>query len=167
MERGVCGKNTVEYVKEVKKLVRSKKINAWNEVVEKVNNGYEGSRKQFWSFVSRKSKGKKGSITSLRNASGISVSSVRGKLEILKKHYEDLGKMEIDNDFDEEWRESVENKVNDYENASAFSKDKCLDSEIKVEEILKCIRKIKNNKAGGNDGLVGELNMGGLEWHPY
>ena len=39
--------------REVKELVCSKKINAWNKVVEKVNNDYDGSRKQFWSFVSR------------------------------------------------------------------------------------------------------------------
>ena len=149
--------------KEVKELVRSKKIKAWNKVVEEVNNDYDGSRKQFWSFVSRKSRGKKGTISSLRNESGISVSSVKGKLEILEKHYENLGKLGVDNDFDEEWREIVRNRVNEYENITAFSKDNFLDSKIVVKEILRCIKKLKNNKAGGNDGVVGELlKYGGI-----
>ena len=143
--------------KEVKKLVRSKKINAWNEVVEKVNKDYEGSRKQFWSFVSKKSKGKKGALISLKNEHGESVSSVRGKLEILQKHYQSLGKQSVDSNFDDEWREFVESTVNDCEISSASSIESFLDSKIEVREILNCIRKIKNNKTGGNDGLVGEL----------
>ena len=125
--------------REVKELVCSKKINAWNKVVEKVNNDYDGSRKQFWSFVSR-SRGKKGTIFSLRNESGISVSSVNGKLEILEKHYENLGKVGVYNDFDEEWREIVGNRVNEYENITVFSKYNFLDSKIVVKEISMCIQ---------------------------
>ena len=29
--------------------------------------------------------------------------------------------------------------------------------EIKREKIVVCVRKLKNNKTGGSDGLVGEL----------
>ena len=60
----------VEYCrlrKEVKDLVVAKKRKVWNEVVEKVNTDFEGNRKMFWSFVGRKTKGKKSSISSLRN----------------------------------------------------------------------------------------------------
>ena len=32
-----------------------------------------------------------------------------------------------------------------------------IDREIEFSEIGKCVRKLKNNKAGGSDGLVGEL----------
>ena len=32
-----------------------------------------------------------------------------------------------------------------------------LDREIDLEEIALCVRKLKNNKTGGSDGLVGEL----------
>ena len=32
-----------------------------------------------------------------------------------------------------------------------------LDREIELQEIARCVRKLKNNKTGGSDGLVGEL----------
>ncbi len=35
--------------------------------------------------------------------------------------------------------------------------DEALDREIEKAEIVKCICKLKNNKTGGSDGLVGEL----------
>ena len=65
--------------KEVKDLVRQKNI--WNEVIERAN--AEGSRKEFWAFVSRRSKGKKNNIA---NEGGISVTSTQG--EISQSHYE-------------------------------------------------------------------------------
>ena len=39
--------------KEVKEAVREKKLSIWNEVVEKVNADFEGSRKEFWALVGR------------------------------------------------------------------------------------------------------------------
>ena len=45
--------------KEVKQLVIEKKLNIWNELVEKVNTDFDENRKEFWAFVGRKSKGKK------------------------------------------------------------------------------------------------------------
>ena len=35
--------------------------------------------------------------------------------------------------------------------------DDFLDKEIEKGEIVECIRKLKNNKTGGSDGIVGEL----------
>ena len=35
--------------------------------------------------------------------------------------------------------------------------DTFLDKEIETGEIAKCVRKLKNNKTGGSDGIVGEL----------
>ena len=52
--------------KEVKDLVREKKLAIWNEVAEKVNADLDGSKKEFWAFVGRKTKGKKRNIASLR-----------------------------------------------------------------------------------------------------
>ena len=46
--------------KEVKQLVIEKKLNIWNEVVEKANSDFEGNRKEFWAFVGRRTKGRKG-----------------------------------------------------------------------------------------------------------
>ena len=33
-----------------------------------------------------------------------------------------------------------------------------LDRQIDREEIAQCVKKLKNNKTGGCDGIVGELN---------
>ena len=51
--------------KEVKNLVREKKLNIWRGVVEKANTDFDGSRKEFWAFVSTKGKRKK-NISSLK-----------------------------------------------------------------------------------------------------
>ena len=47
----------VDYCKEVKEAVREKKLSIWNEVVEKVNAHFEGSGKEFWAFVGKRTKG--------------------------------------------------------------------------------------------------------------
>ena len=75
-----------EYCREVKELVREKKLTIWNEDVEKVNVHFDGSRKEFWAFVGRRMKGKKKNITSLKSDGGVSVTSTRGELEVLQKH---------------------------------------------------------------------------------
>ena len=40
---------------------------------------------------------------------------------------------------------------------SKVCEDEALNWEIEKAEIVKCICKLKNNKTGGSDGLVGEL----------
>ena len=58
----MVGKMWGEYCrlrKEVKQLVIEKKLNIWNELVERVNTDFDENRKEFWAFVGRKSKGKK------------------------------------------------------------------------------------------------------------
>ena len=40
-------------------IVREKKLAVWNEIVEKVNVDFDGSRKDFWAFVGRRTKCKK------------------------------------------------------------------------------------------------------------
>ena len=47
---------------------------------------------------------------------------------------------------------------------SKVCEDEALDREIEKAEIAKCICKLKNNKTGGSDGLVGELRMVAREW---
>ena len=141
--------------KEVKDLNRKKKIDIWNDVVEKVNTDYEGSRKEFWAFVSRRTKGKKKAIGSFRSGKGVSVISTRGKLQVLQKHYKALGRMSEDSDFDGEWKEEVETKV--CMCSSLQCEDEYVDGELCKGEIEKCLGKLKNNKTGGSDDLVGEL----------
>ena len=135
----------------MKELAREKKLTIWNEVVEEVNVDFDGSRKEFWAFVGRRTKGKK-NTTSLKSDTGVSVMSTRGKLEVLQRNYQHLGKI---SDFDANWKEEVESKVTTYGRMSESCEDDYLD--IEKGEIVKCIRKLKNNKTGESDGLVGEL----------
>ena len=50
-------------------------------------------------------------IASLRSSSGSCVTSTKGKLEVLHEHYGKLGTASVDDQFDDSWREQVENKV--------------------------------------------------------
>ena len=51
----------------------------------------------------------------------------------------------------------MESSVNEYSKVSDMYDGAVLDRPIEKEEIAQCIRRLKNNKTGGNDGLVGEL----------
>ena len=46
--------------KKIKHLVLEKKLSIWNEVVEKANSELKRNKKEFWAFVGRKTKGRKG-----------------------------------------------------------------------------------------------------------
>ena len=41
----------------------------------------------------------------------MSITSTRGKLEVLQKHYQRLSKMSVDSEFDADWKEEVEDSV--------------------------------------------------------
>ena len=74
-----------EYYKlrsEIKELVCKKKLDSWNEVIEKANKDFYENRKEFWAFVGRTSKGSRKGIASLRSTSGSCVTSTKGKLEV-------------------------------------------------------------------------------------
>ena len=138
----------------MKELVREKKLNIWREVVEKANTDFARSKKEFWAFVGRRTKGKRKKNTpSLKSEAGVSVTSTRGKLEVLPRHYQQLGKISLYSNFDAEWKEEVESNVSRYGSMSELCEDDFLDKEIKGE----IVKRIKNNKTGGSDGLVGEL----------
>ena len=122
--------------REVKDLVREKKLAVWNEIVEKVNVDFDGSRKEFWAFVRRRTKCKKRIIASLKNEAGVSVTSTKGKLEAFQKYYEHLGRVSIDSDFDSNWKELVEWKVSMCGSLSKVCEDEALDREIEKAEIV-------------------------------
>ena len=135
--------------REVKELVREKKLAIWNDVVEKVNVGVEKSV----GLLGRRTKGKE---TSLKSDTGVSVTSTRGTLEVLQRHYKLLGKISVDSDFDVNWKGEVVSKVSSYGSMSESCEDYRLD---KKGKIVKCIRKLKNTKTGVNVGEI--LKYGG------
>ena len=63
----------------------------------------------------------------------------------------------VDSSFDDEWKLEVEEKVLEYSKQNL--KDLDLDKEIEKSEIVtcRCIKKLKNNKSKGGDGIVSEL----------
>ena len=121
--------------KEVKELVIEKKLSIWNEVLDKANSDYESNKKEFWAFVSRRTKGKKQAISALKNSAGVSVTSTKGKLQIFKEHYQCLGTSSVDEAFDEDWKVEVENKIRDCVSVSSVYEDSVLDGELKTEDI--------------------------------
>ena len=85
----------------MKQLVIEKKLDMWNNIVEKANQDFEGNKKQSESFVGRKNKCKNVTISSLKSEAGISVPSTKGKLQILQQHYQLSGTNVVDNAFDD------------------------------------------------------------------
>ena len=77
-----------------------------------MNTDFDENRKEFWAFVGRKSKGKKKNIASLKSDTGLTLTTTRGKLEDLQRHYQLLSTMSVDGTFDADWKEEVEDKVN-------------------------------------------------------
>ena len=142
--------------KELKQLVIEKKINIWNELVEKVNKNFDENKKHFWAFLGRKTKGKKKNIALLKSNTGMSITSTRGKLKVLQKHYQLLSKMSVDSEFDADWKEEVDDSVGGYSSLSEEARDAFLEKEREKVK-LQCARKLKNNKTGSSDGIVGEL----------
>ena len=74
----------------------------------------EGNKKQSWSFVSRRTKCKNKTISSLKSEAGIFVSSTKGELQILQQHYQLLGTSVVHSAFDDKWKLKVEEKVLEY-----------------------------------------------------
>ena len=54
-------------------------------------------------------------------------------------------------------KEEVVGTLETCSNLSEVSENDRLDRQIDREEIAQCVKKLKNNKTGGCDGIVGEL----------
>ena len=76
-------------------------------------------------------------------------------MEVLQRHYQHLGKISVDSDFEANWKEEVETKVSSYGSMSESCEDERLDIVIEKSEIVKCVRKLKNNKMGGKRWISG------------
>ena len=65
----------------------------------------------------------------------------------------------MDSAFDDSWKEEVDEQVSKCSSVSKACEDRVLDREI--ERAVR-VRKLKNNKTGGSDGLVGEYGGSGM-----
>ena len=66
------------------------------------------------------------------------MTSTRGKLHVLQKHYKDFGRMSEDSNFDSEWREQVKTKVSTCMCSSILCEDEYLDGKLLKGKIEKC-----------------------------
>ena len=71
-------------------------------------------------------------IASLRNKAGVLVTSMKGKLEVFQKHYEQLRRVSVDSGFDFELKKVVERKVSMCSSLSEVYEDEALDRNVKV-----------------------------------
>ena len=62
---------------------------------------------------------------------------------MFQRHYEQLGRESVDNEFNFEWKEVVEGKVSMCSNLSKECEDKGLDKGIETGDIVKCLQKLK------------------------
>ena len=69
----------------------------------------------------------------------MSITSTRGKLEVLRKHYQLLSKMSVDSELDADWKEEIEDSVGGYRSFSEEAGDAFLDKEIEKSKIAKCV----------------------------
>ena len=79
----------------------------------------------------------------MKSVEGVSVTSTKGKLEVLQKHYEHLGRVSIDSDFDNDWKMEVESKVEACDRMSGSCEDAFLDRELEKADIAKCLSKLR------------------------
>ena len=66
----------------------------------------------------------------------------------MKGHYQRLGSCSVDDAFDDNWKQEVDSKVNECHRCSVEHDDPVLDREIELQEIARCVMKLKNNKTG-------------------
>ena len=101
-----------------------------------INCNVQGVAHEYMNKVSPQNTPKIGETQAIQLFSG-STRGTRGMLEVLQRHYQQLGKLSLDSNFDAEWKEGVESNMSRYGSMSELCEDEFLD---KKGEIVKCIR---------------------------
>ncbi len=70
----------------------------------------------------------------MRSTPGSCATSTKENLEVLCEHYERLGTASVDDQFDGNWKEHVEQKVTEYREMSRLQKVKVLDRGIILQK---------------------------------
>ena len=89
-------------------------------MIEKANK--EFFIKEVWGFVGRTSKGHRKGFAALRSTSSSCVSTTKGKLEVVREHYEGLVIASLDDQFDDAGKSIIEKRQ--YSEMSSSQKDK-------------------------------------------
>ena len=157
-----CEANWVAYCaarRECRKLVRSKQLEAWNKLVEKVDVSFErGNTRQLWSLLRRvlPSKASMGNLHPIRDKHGNLASSMKDRLEAWAQHQTSLGTPLSDPFFDEKFRTDLEREVEQLEKDSLKLPPNDMDKPFTQSELETAIKRLKPGKAAGLDGIRNE-----------
>lgn len=157
-QREHSNKYFVEY-KNAKRLfrreIRRKQHETESKQFESLEEMFETDRSSFYKALSkiRKKKGK--DFIGLKVDDNI-VTEETELLNVWKAHYSDLFTPKDNVDFDAEFKESIEKKVNEYKGLSFNVVDDILDKPFTVDQVSGICIDLPNGKSGGLDGIVYE-----------
>jgi hypothetical protein len=128
----------------LKSVVKSK-MEVRERMEEKMQSDFEGNRKMYWKMVRKVSKGGAVSANGVRNLEGEIVWDEGESLECWRKYFMNLYEDDVRNEVDCESQERMNDEMNQEQ------------PEISMKELLECMKKLKNGKAPGIDGVTSEM----------
>ena len=149
--------------KSVRKRIRYlRRMAEWMKMREIEDLGRKGDKKAMWDRLkggNKKAMG--GDRTRMRDGEG---GWVEGE-ELRRRWrnvFESVGKkLEACGGYDDSWRQKIEEEVAE---GDSHEEGGDMDVDITVEEVRRVIRELRNGKAVGLDGVVGEIMREGGEW---
>ena len=129
-----------------KVTVQESKSNVRREVEEKMQKEFVGNKKMYWKMVNRVRKGGNTNVCGVRNDDGEIEWDEEKASECWRKYFMNLF---TDGDVDD----NDESDVN-VTNASAENMEQ---SKFSLEELRSAVKKLKNGKAAGVDGVTSEM----------
>lgn len=129
---------------EAKAAVKQAKLESWEEFGRKIEENYLENQKQFWNVVKRLKGNRTQKIRSVRNFRGELQTETKGILEAWAQYY--TTKFKEEERLETELRHQEESRDQEEEN-----------NEITEEETKDALRKTKNGKAAGEDGISAEM----------
>ena len=140
--------------KEMKKLIRKKKRKFWKDFQERWEKEMKDNPRNFWSIVDNKRKVKTKGPNLVEDEEGKMTENEEQAKEVWRRHFDrtfnpkDLGEDKIKERINLEW-ETAKSKMKEHPSV--------LNKKITVEELNAAIKKMKNGKSGGKDGMVNEF----------
>ena len=125
------------------------------ENLKQLNETQELDNKYFWYLVNKKRKCYK-ETKSIQNNEGTLLTDVNDIRNDWNQYYKELYSNDY-SDYDQTFRQNVENEMDIVFSAGRLKEDKFLSGgPIKEDEVRRHINKMKNNKAAGYDGITVE-----------
>ena len=152
---------------EVKEVVRSAKQKLWRDQMHSCNDLFKANEaRSFWQLLHWRSSGvcppaTANHVAMIRTPAGQTVSSDVGITSAFAHHYARLGEPSPVHtaDFDAEHMRHVQARIADYIERShdPGNADAALDAVPSRDEIAGCVERLRNHKAGTEEGIVNEM----------